>query len=826
MSGNAGFFTTVAHRAWRWLRVIWVCRVPAASAIGGALLMSGIAEARDLFADIGLSWYGWAGFFLLLFVWALLVHSMSRRALLFDDWVAEAHAPGGLNHAERDRLRDQYVEPAIWSARWQKTLHFGPAILVPRLLGVAVFVGVAAALWLTKNNLDQARGLPEAAAAVRHVKILMAVTIAVGLVFFAIVPFSRDLQARLTRKDKEPALLNRAQSVLLLFLTGHWSDLKMIFSARLNQILLLIAVFITLVFLGAVFAPEFVSENIPRAVFLPILLGGGLLLFGELASLSHRFTTPLLLVFFVVGAVLGNALPAHNDVRWIKTASTSPITGKQHQLSFTEAVTRWRADNCDGSTCERPIVIAAAGGASRAGFFAASVVGAMIDAETGNPAIGKIRNRIFAISSVSGGTTGAVMMRAAWMDALEKNTPDTPPCIDKVSSAWFRSASAPLAKADMSWRDCFQQLMAGDFLSPVFVGLAYRDIFPIGSVFTGAKPGDDRSGLLEEAFERWYRRMTVGSARSCTDADHRGLCRRLGHLPDRVDAAKPGVWIPLLFVNGTSVATGRRIIASDVRVGCVIDKDKIDKKRRFLDFSYDYREIREPAFRLAHDGCDDPIGAEPSGIDMRLSTAALMSARFPLISTQGVLRDTDGKIVDSIVDGGYFENDGLATAADIVRELQNQGLHPVVIRIVNEPDAMVADNRQIGPEERIDGRVERVRPPLPSPEDRALFDDLTSIGRALYATRSGHEDGHLAYLRSVLAGPLVRIGVGEVKPGTTALCRSQVSQPTLIRKVSMSWWSSQPVQAYLDAQLCTPQVERLMCVLGLKETDDAKICDR
>ena len=62
-----------------------------------------------------------------------------------------------------------------------------------------------------------------------------------------------------------------------------------------------------------------------------------------------------------------------------------------------------------------------------------------------------------------------------------------------------------------------------------------------------------------------------------------------------------------------------------------------------------------------------------------------MSARFPVISPHGNLRNRAGDIPDRIVDGGYFENDGLATAADIVWALQEFGLDPVVIRIVNEP---------------------------------------------------------------------------------------------------------------------------------------------
>jgi len=43
--------------------------------------------------------------------------------------------------------------------------------------------------------------------------------------------------------------------------------------------------------------------------------------------------------------------------------------------------------------------------------------------------------------------------------------------------------------------------------------------------------------------------------------------------------------------------------------------------------------------------------------------------------------------------------------------------------------------------------------------------------------------------------------------------------------VSMSWWMSQSVQAYLDAQLCRPQMARLLCVLKLKAGDSDDPCD-
>ena len=834
--------SSVVDWSWRCLRVLWVCRAAAFSALLGGLMIIKLEQARDLFADTGLTPLEWAAFFALLFVWAWLVHGMGRRALQFDDWVPEAHREGGLTVHDRKRLREEFEGPAIW---------------IPRLLGAFVFVATALALWLTRQNLSQATGLDAAEAAVSLTGKLLIATALVGAAYLGVVAKWREWRANLNKHDMDAPLLAEAQSVLrlLVIALAHpkraWAEFRPLLNTWLNCTLIVLALVVTIVFLAAVFQPASLAEHLPRAIFLPVLLGGGILLFGEIASLSHRYMTPLLVCFFVVGAVLGYLLTHYDDVRWIATppagAATTSITGTQHQLGMSEAIERWRTDNnCRDAAadCPRPIVIVGAGGASRAGFFTATVVGVMLDAGAQNPEFGNIRSRIFALSTVSGSSVGAVMMRAAWMDALQNKSPDKPPCLATDTPAWFGGDGSPRDKAQVSssWRDCFQKLMAGDFLSPVFVGLAYRDLFPLGGV--------DRSGLLERSFERWYRKMTANDGRACEAGDDTGLCRPLGHLPDRPDPTKPGDWIPLLFINGTSVATGRRIIVSDVRIGCVMDGDP---GHRFLEYAYDYRELRDPRIRTNHSGCSDALADGDKQIDLRLSTVSLMSARFPIISTQGVIWDLDGKVVDSIVDGGYFENDGLATAADIVRELQKKELQPIVIRIVNEPDPKLdvqpmqtsdGPTAYAGPSQPLkvstqsqsnrlvrDGEPELMFPPLPQAE-RGLFDSFTSIGRALYATRSGHEDGHLDYLRGTLAGPLTRIGVDVIDPAiTTSLapeaspaekrlfCRSPVKTATSMAFVSMSWWLSQPVQAYLDAQLCRPQIDRLICVLKQKQTE-------
>jgi hypothetical protein len=104
----------------------------------------------------------------------------------------------------------------------------------------------------------------------------------------------------------------------------------------------------------------------------------------------------------------------------------------------------------------------------------------------------------------------------------------------------------------------------------------------------------------------------------------------------------------------------------------------------------------------------------------------------------------------------HLPHDGLATISDVVHELRaGFDLEPVVIRIVNElskPDHAAADE---------------TRPPAPATaQERTLFDDFFAVGRALVASRSGHEDEYAASHKSVLAKPgrLYEIGVYELAP--------------------------------------------------------------
>ena len=63
-----------------------------------------------------------------------------------------------------------------------------------------------------------------------------------------------------------------------------------------------------------------------------------LLLFGEIASLSHRWQTPLLLLFVLAGGILGFFLEHYNDVRWIAGPARTAAGSAPQQATISEAI--------------------------------------------------------------------------------------------------------------------------------------------------------------------------------------------------------------------------------------------------------------------------------------------------------------------------------------------------------------------------------------------------------------------------------------------------------------------------------------------------------
>lgn len=170
-------------------------------------------------------------------------------------------------------------------------------------------------------------------------------------------------------------------------------------------------------------------------------------------------------------------------------------------------------------------------------------------------------------------------------------------------------------------------------------------------------PAWDRARTLEETIERSFKFELK------SDFMERGLYSYWR--PDRN--------VPVLIFNATSVETGHRTVGSPIY--------PLEERFHRLTTFYDLAPFT----------------------NFRISTMAVTSARFPLVTPAAALSNGDSKL--RFVDGGYFEKSGAATlseAVDVAMQmaaLYKISIRPVVIRIGNSPSMLAAnENRKVSDE--------------------------------------------------------------------------------------------------------------------------------
>ena len=256
-------------------------------------------------------------------------------------------------------------------------------------------------------------------------------------------------------------------------------------------------------------------------------------------------------------------------------------------------------------------LVSTEGGGIRAAYHTAMVLGALQDA---NP---RFAQHVFAISGVSGGSVGATLF--AQLCALcATNAPQPTP------------SPPPPAQG---FRHCLNKILDDDWVAPAMAMLLFSDLaqkfwpHPISWL--------DRAPALELAMEKSW----TNSLRTNLPFPFTGLDKSFYALADGFESNAA----PALFLNTTHVESGQRVVVTPFQT-----------------------KTWESGF-LTLDSVD-------SNTDIRISTAAFLSARFPIISPAALVRTSGtNSRPEHLVDGGVFEDSGCATLADVYRVLNKAG---------------------------------------------------------------------------------------------------------------------------------------------------------
>jgi hypothetical protein len=252
------------------------------------------------------------------------------------------------------------------------------------------------------------------------------------------------------------------------------------------------------------------------------------------------------------------------------------------------------------------------------------------------PAASTATPRPVFIVATEGGGIRAAYWTAAVLTSLSDTVPGFTEHLFAVSGVSGGSVGATTYRALLAeprrgpLRKQAREVLAYDALAPTISAFTQQDFvqrfLPLGF--------PDRAEALEQGWELGWQRV-VRSQRFAN-----------GFLATTMTDANR---LPSLFLNGTVVETGQRTITSNVRI--------------------------DNRFAAATDAFDQ-IGG-----DVPMSTGAHNSARFPYVSPVGTMR------TGHIADGGYFENSGAGTVADIldvIRRHEDYGkglIRPYVIFI-------------------------------------------------------------------------------------------------------------------------------------------------
>ena len=287
-------------------------------------------------------------------------------------------------------------------------------------------------------------------------------------------------------------------------------------------------------------------------------------------------------------------------------------------------------------------VVAAEGGGLYAAYQTAKFLTRMQDL------CPNFAQHVFAISSVSGGSLGAAVF--AGLTRTGAANDDAKPCLDRLADRGNFETRA-------------DAILSRDLLAPVVWGGLFPDF--LQRFIPWPLPAFDRARALEYAFEESWR---YGGDKGSNPLS--GLLFDL--CGSGASSCLTGA-TPALAFNVSNIETGMQMVLSPL----------------------DFTSIGPPWTSSAKVFDFFSTGVDP--VDMPVSTAVGLSARFPWISPAGwyAFADPNDKAQGekarkrrmSFVDGGYVDNSGVATASKLAQSLselisKDPGAPAVEIKLV------------------------------------------------------------------------------------------------------------------------------------------------
>ncbi len=325
---------------------------------------------------------------------------------------------------------------------------------------------------------------------------------------------------------------------------------------------------------------------------------------------------PIVTIAIIFAALMSYFVDTDNhQVRKLQASDSQVIADSYAFSSLASALDKFHQvkgkyyylDNKSNTKKVPMFFVVSQGGGLRASYWSAGFLSML---ESRYPGIHK---NIFSLSGASGGTVGNVFFTGALHYCLQNENTDN-------------------CRTD-NFQSSLLQAVGRDYLSTVATSFMYNDLLyrflPLPFLST------DRATYLEQDWEIGFK-DTFSS-----EGLGQGFQRTYLNTQD-------SHWLPLVLSMGSIQESGSRVITAPFPVKPNVFRDKLDI----------YPQM----------GCKN---GNLKACNMRLSTVGLNSARFPYITPAGTLDNSvEWEEKQHILDGGYFDNYGAHSTADLVRYLK------------------------------------------------------------------------------------------------------------------------------------------------------------
>lgn len=322
-----------------------------------------------------------------------------------------------------------------------------------------------------------------------------------------------------------------------------------------------------------------------------------------------------------------------------------------------------------------------------------------------------------------------------------------------------------------------RNLLRQDFLTFTLARMLGPDVFNYIPVLNWFVPDEDRAEALEQAIENAREDDRLAARLNATYFDE---CISLKNRP---------AYLPILFINTTRVKDGNPGVVSSISLSPELFNRRVDVVKLLQ---------TDETFRL--------------------STAAILGARFPFISPAGRIDsyqpldssrpEPDTLVTNYFVDGGYFDNSGAGVVQEMVRAITSitaaggdsllqkryRKLSLTFLHITNSPLGAVP-----------------LQPIGPFVND--VFAPLLTITGAFDMQTTVNDRRLINYIQDLQANA-VQLGIGSARYYPVHLYNDpEIASDTLSKgPYAMNWFISDSVRNQMDRRLATQP--RLLQLLG------------